>query len=127
MWRYLVTVLLILAGILPAVAQVPPYVYNIALGTSSVQILAVDTLRKRLIFINPNASASVAVCPAGPDRKTGLAITAAINGGGCATISPGGSFTVESSNGSGPVLNMPSAWVGIASAGSSALTIFEFE
>jgi hypothetical protein len=124
-WRFLIAALLLLSDV--AFAQVPPYVYGITLGTSSVQILGADTLRKRLFFINPNATASIAVCPAGPDRKTGLAIVAAINGPGCATIFPGGSLTIESGNSSGPVLNMPSAWVGIASAGSSSLTIWEFE
>lgn len=111
-----------------APAQVPPYVYAITIGTVSTQVLAVNTLRKRLIFINPNATALVAVCPSGPTRNASSAVTAVINGAGCVTILPYGSFTADgSSGGSGPQLSMPSAWLGIASAGASSLTILEFE
>jgi hypothetical protein len=110
--------LLLLAGAAPAVGQVPPYVYGPTLGTASVQILPVNPLRKRLMFINPNATASVAVCPVGPTRVTGGAIvTAAINGAGCMTILPYDSFLVDGSEPGGPQLYMPSAWVGIASGG----------
>lgn len=108
-------------------AQVPPYVYAITVGTGSVQVLASNTLRKRLIFINPNATALVAVCPLGPTRSAGATVTAAINGAGCVTILPYGSFTVDGGSTPGPQLSMPSAWLGIASAGASALTIIEFE
>jgi hypothetical protein len=112
-----------------AAAQVPPYVYGPTLGTVSVQVLGVNPARKRIIFANPNAAALVAVCPVGPTRITGgVTVVAAINGAGCVTILPYSSFTVDgSAGGSGPQLSMPSAWVGIASAGSSALTILEFE
>lgn len=110
-----------------APAQVPPYVYAITIGTVSSQVLAVNTLRKRLIFINPNATALVAVCPSGPTRNASSAVTAVINGAGCTTILPYGSLTIDGSGASGPQLSMPSAWLGIASAGASALTIYEFE
>jgi flavoprotein len=111
-----------------AAAQVPPYVYPVTLGTSSIQVLPVNPARKRVIFVNPNATALVAVCPLGPARNTNVAVVAAINGAGCRTILPYDAFTVDgSSGGSGPPLYMPSAWVGIASAVSSALTILEFE
>lgn len=107
-------------------AQVAPYIYAPTIGTSSSQVLSQNPLRKRLIFVNPNATANVAVCPIGPTR-TGATITPAINGAGCITILPLGSFTVDGAIGSGPLLSMPSAWNAIASAGSSALTILEFE
>jgi flavoprotein len=110
-----------------AAAQVPPYVYPVTLGTSSIQVLPVNPLRKRVIFVNPNATALVAVCPSGPSRNTNVIVTAVINGAGCRTILPYDAFTIDGSGASGPQLSMPSAWVGIASAVSSALTILEFE
>jgi flavoprotein len=126
--RKLLASLLLLAGVAGTHAQVPPYVYPVTLGTSSIQVLPVNPLRKRVIFVNPNATALVAVCPFGPARNTNVAVVAAINGAGCRTILPYDAFTVDgSSGGSGPPLYMPSAWVGIASAVSSALTILEFE
>jgi flavoprotein len=127
--RKLVALPLLLAGAMSAFAQVPPYVYPVTLGTSSVQILPVNPERKRLFFHNPNATALVAVCPVGPARVTGgVAVVAAINGAGCRTILPLDAFTVDgSSGGSGPPLYMPSAWLGIASAASSGLTVLEFE
>jgi hypothetical protein len=113
-----------------ATAQTPPYVYPITISTSSITILAADptSQRKKLIFHNPNDSAKVAVCPVGPARVTSLGtanITAVINGAGCITILPYGSFEVPGIVGAGPQLNLSSAWVGIASAGGSALTIIE--
>lgn len=110
-----------------APAQVPPYVYPVTLGTASTQVLPVNPSRKRVIFVNPNATALIAVCPLGPTRNTSVIVTAIINGAGCVTILPYSSFTVDGSGGSGPQLSMPSAWVAIANAGSSALTIYEFE
>jgi flavoprotein len=92
-----------------AAAQVPPYVYPVTLGTSSVQILPVNPARKRVIFVNPNATALVAVCPSGPSRNTNVAVVAAINGAGCRTILPYDAFTVDGSGASGPQLYMPSA------------------
>lgn len=114
----------------PALAQTPPYVYPISIGTSSITVLAADptSQRKKLIFHNPNDSAKIAVCPVGPPRVASLGtanITAVINGAGCVTILPYGSFEVPGIVGAGPQLNLSSAWVGIASAGGSALTIIE--
>jgi flavoprotein len=123
----LIAVLLLLAGAVSAFAQVPPYVYPVTLGTSSIQVLPVNPLRKRVIFVNPNATALVAVCPSGPSRNTNVIVTAIINGAGCRTILPYDAFTIDGSGASGPQLSMPSAWVGIASAAASALTVLEFE
>jgi flavoprotein len=110
-----------------AAAQVPPYVYPVTLGTTSVQVLPVNPARKRVIFVNPNATALVAVCPSGPSRNTNVIVTAIINGAGCKTILPFDAFVVDGSGASGPQLYMPSAWVGIASTVSSSLTVLEFE
>jgi flavoprotein len=125
--RNLLAALLLLAGATSAFPQVPPYVYPVTLGTSSIQVLPVNPLRKRVIFVNPNATALVAVCPSGPSRNTNVIVTAVINGAGCRTILPYDAFTVDGSGASGPQLYMPSAWVGIASAVSSSLTVLEFE
>jgi hypothetical protein len=124
----LIAFLLLLAGATSAFAQVPPYTFPITLSTSSVQILPVNPLRKRVIFVNPNATALVAVCPLGPARNTNVAVVAIINGAGRVTVLPYSSFTLDNGEGSGaPPLSIPSAWVGIASAASSGLTVYEFE
>lgn len=121
----LVAVTISLAG--SASAQVPPYVYPIAIGTSAIQVLPANNARKKIIFHNPNDIAKVAVCPAGPSRSNGAAITAAVNGAGCITILPYDRVEVSGGSPSGPQQSMPSAWNGIASAGGAALTIVEFE
>jgi hypothetical protein len=54
-------------------------------------------------------------------------VVAAINGAGCKTILPYDAFTVDAAEPGGPTLHMPSAWVGIGSTASTALTILEFE
>jgi hypothetical protein len=110
--------------------QVPPYVYPITLGTASIQILANNPGRKKLIFTNPNDTAKVAVCPVGPSPTPGSSqtpVAAVINGPGCATLLPYQSMEVPGQPVGGGPLSMPSAWVGIASAGSSGLTIWEFQ
>lgn len=119
--------LLLLCIASAAHAQQAPYVYPLTIGTASVQILAVNQLRKKLIFHNPNDAVKVAVCPIGPSRSGSPTtnVIAAINGAGCITILP--YDRVEISGGSGPQLGMQSAWVGIAASSSSALTIIEFE
>jgi hypothetical protein len=126
--RKLLASLLLLVGAAPAFAQTPPYVFPITLSTSSVQILPVNPLRKRVIFTNQSGTALIAICPLGPARNTGAIITAVVNGAGCVTLVSYGSFTLDNGEGSGaPPLSIPSAWVGIASAASSALTVYEFE
>ena len=114
----------------PALAQTPPYVYPISLGTSSVSILPANTARKKVIFHNPNDTAKIAVCPVGPNRLAGssqAAIVAVINGAGCITLLPYDRIEISGASPSGPQQAMGSAWVGIASAPGSALTIWEWE
>lgn len=114
----------------PALAQSPPFTYPQTIGTSSVSILAANPARKKLIFHNPNDVAKIAVCPVGPNRtaqaSTAL-IVAVINGAGCITLLPYQTQEISGSTASGPQQAMGSAWVGIASAGSSPITILEFE
>jgi hypothetical protein len=113
-----------------ALAQVPPYTYPLTIGTSSVTVLPANTTRKKVIFHNPNDTAKIAVCPIGPNRASGSAqtlIVAVINGAGCITILPYDRLEVSGGTPSGPQQAMGSAWVGIASAGASSLTIWEWE
>jgi hypothetical protein len=128
----LATVLLLLCLSSAAHAQqAPPYVYPLSIGTSSISILPADPARKKLYFHNPNDTAKVAVCPIGPNRtaqSSQTLIVAAINGAGCVTLLPYDRMVVDNSAaGSNPPLSMGSAWVGIASAPGSALTIWEWE
>lgn len=108
-----------------ALAQVPPYAYPRALTTSPTQVLADNPARKRLIFFNPNATVTVAVCPV-LSRVNSAAITCAVNGAGSITLLPYGSFVVEGGSAGGGPLQMRTAWNGVAS-GSGNLTILEFE
>jgi hypothetical protein len=124
MLKRIIAVLLLLAT--PAAAQTPPYVYAITMGTTQTQVLPSNTGRKRVVFINPNAVALVAVCPAGPTR-TGTSVVAKINGPGCHTLLPYGELAVDAGIATGALLNMPTAWIAIADTPSSALTIWEFE
>lgn len=119
--------LLILVAIGPASSQVPPYVHGGTLSTSQVQVLSVDQQRRKIIFFNPNASTTIAFCPAGPNRDTGAAVTCAVNGAGSITLLAGQGFVVTGQNGSGPVLSTPSAWNGIAASGGATYTILDFE
>jgi hypothetical protein len=117
-----------LVTVAPASAQVPPYVYAVTIGTASVQVLPANPLRKRAMFINPNATAMVAVCPSGPTRSLPSSpVVARINGAGCDTVLPYGMKVVDVSMSPGPALDMRSAWVAVADTANSALTVWEFE
>jgi hypothetical protein len=107
-----------------------PNTYPVTLGTSSAPILFANPARKKLIFHNPNAAALVAVCPVGPNsapQSPQTPIVAVIGGAGCITILPYDRVEIV-----GPVTGgssgsqMGAAWVGIANAPGSPLTILEF-
>lgn len=130
MLKRLIAALLFVGLAAPAFAQTPPYTYPQTIGTASTSILPANPGRKKLVFHNPNDTAKIAVCPVGPTRVAGgsaALIVAAINGAGCLTLLPYQTQEVSGSTASGPQQAMGSAWVGIASAGSSAITILEFE
>lgn len=130
MKKLLLLASLVLGATVARAQQLPPYTYPQTIGTGSVTILPVNPARKKLIFHNPNDSAKIAVCPIGPTRAVGGSaspIVAAINGAGCITLLPYDRVEISGSTASGPQQAMGSAWVGIASAGSSAITIYEFE
>lgn len=109
-----------------AAAQSPPFVYPVTVTTASAQVIGANPQRKKLIFINPNDTIKVAVCPSGPSRSNGATITAVINGAGCVTILPYDRVEISGATASGPQQAMPSAWLGIGSS-SGSLTILEFE
>jgi len=116
----------------PALAQqVPPYTYPLTIGTSSVTILPANPARKKVIFHNPNDTAKIAVCPVGPNRtaqSSQALIVAVINGPGCITILPYDRLNLDNgAAATNPPLSNGSAWVGIASAPGSALTVWEWE
>lgn len=128
--KTLIRLLAVLAFCGAAQAQTPPYTYPQTIGTSSVTILPANPARKKLVFHNPNDTAKIAVCPVGPTRAVGgsaALIVAVINGSGCVTLLPYDRWEVSGSTASGPQQAMGSAWVGIASAGGSTLTVYEFE
>ena len=130
MMKTLAAVLLALCLATAAKAQSPPYTYPLALGTSSVTILPANPARKKVVFHNPNDTAKIAVCPVGPNRtaqSSQALIVAVINGAGCLTLLPYQSQEISGSTASGPQQAMGSAWVGIASAGGSSITIWELE
>lgn len=118
----------LMAAASAADAQSPPYVYGTTIGTSPVQVLAINTARKKLFLYNPNATALIAFCPAGATRSTsGTPITCAINGAGSFTLQPYTGVVIEGGLANGTRLDMSTAWNAVASAGGSAYTILESE
>lgn len=122
--RQLLAILLFLISA-PAFAQSPgmPYTYPVTIGTSSSQVIGTNTNRKRIEFVNPNATALIAVCPT-ISRTTVPTITCAVNGAGSITLLPYASYRVD---GVGNIPQVNSAWNGIASTPGAALTVFEWE
>lgn len=109
----------------PALAQSPamPYTYPATVGTGSAQVMAVNPSRRRIEFYNSSDTAKIAVCPT-ISRTATPTITCTVNGPGSITLLPYQSYRVDGVGGN-PLV--PSAWNAIASAGSSPLTIFEWE
>jgi hypothetical protein len=106
-------------------AQSPgqPYTYPVTVGTGSAQAIGVNAARKRIEFYNSSDTAKIAVCPT-ISRTATPTITCTVNGPGSITLLPYQSYRVD---GVGGVPQVNSAWNAIASAGASALTIFEWE
>lgn len=126
--RLLLAILVIIASVSIALAQTntspeQPYVWPQTVGTTSAQVLPSSLARKQIVFHNPNATATIAVCPA-VSRKDSTSVTCVINGAGSITLVPGQFVTIA---GVGAIPLLKSAWNGIASSPSSALTVFEFE
>jgi hypothetical protein len=109
-----------------ALAQQAPFAWDVTVTNTSAQAIGANPSRKRIFFYNGSASATVACAPA-VSRRTGLALAAVVNGAGSITLLPYGSITIDDGVASGPPLFMPTPWNCISSAGSSPLTIYEFE
>lgn len=123
MRRAFLALLLVLAS--PALAQSPalPYTYPVTVGTSSAQAIGTNAARRRIEFYNSSDTAKIAVCPT-ISRISTPTITCTVNGPGSITLLPYQSYRVDGVGGN-PMVN--TAWNAIASSGSSALTIFEWE
>jgi hypothetical protein len=106
----------------------PPYVYAYTIGTTQMQVLPANNARKRAIFINPNATALVAVCPSSLTRSVpSVPVVAKVNGAGCATLLPYSELVMDAGLEPGPVMTMSSPWIAIADTPGAALTVLEFE
>jgi hypothetical protein len=126
--RFLPAIIAAFALFGPASAQsVPPFApaSPTTVGTSSIQVLAYNPARRRVIFFNPNPTAILAFCPA--LTRGGAALTCAVNGTGSITLLPRATYVVDGGTPSGPALAMGSAWNAIADTASSAYTAYEFE
>ena len=125
----LLSVLALLALSVTAIGQsqslLPPFDYPPILTTTPQQVLPIDTARRRIIFFNPSATASIAFCPSGVTRAGG-SFACAVNGAGSITLLPLGSFVLDGGTPQGPPLSMGSAWIGVSTANTPA-TVFEFE
>lgn len=101
----------------------PPFVLPATVGTSPSLVAPQNPARRSIEFCNPNASATIAVCPV-RSRVDSSAITCAINGSGSVTIAPSWCWKKDAApQGS----TLPTAWNAVASSGSSKITVFETE
>jgi hypothetical protein len=103
----------------------PPWDYPPTLTATPQQVLPVDPARRRIIFANPSATATIAFCPSQVTRD-GSTFACAVNGAGSITLTPLGSFVLDGGTPTGPPLAMGAAWFGVSTASAPA-TIFEFE
>jgi hypothetical protein len=106
----------------PAHAQQAPFVYDAQVTTSPSTVIPANPARKAIEFCNPNAAITVAICPA-VQRRTGAAITCAVNGRGSITLPPSTCWSKTAAAGA----TFPTAWSGVAASGSPFITILEIE
>lgn len=98
-----------------------PKTWALTVGTTSQMLLANNGGRKGLIFHNPNVAggASVAICSAYDGGPAGDGV-AVVNGNGCITLPPGAIIIINEIVWTGAIN-------GVASAGGTAFTIWEFQ
>lgn len=113
----------------PAAAQspAPPYVHGGTVSTSPIQAAPASPVRRKIVLYNPNATALIAFCPAGPNRDTGVAFTCAVNGAGSITLQPYTGLVLQGALPNGVPLTMSAAWNVVANGGGSAYTFLDFE
>ena len=128
--RALLSALALLALSVTAFGQsrslLPPFDYPPTLSMTPTQVLAIDPARRRIIFFNPSATASIAFCPSQVTR-TGATFACAVNGAGSITLLPMASFVLDGGTPQGPPLAMSAAWFGVANTSGTPATIMEFE
>jgi hypothetical protein len=95
-----------------------PLNYALTVGTSSVQVLTANPVRKGLFFHNPNATAKIAVCCA--TNNLNQAQPAVINGAGSMMLVPLAVWEIDEP------WRPVSAWNAISDTPGAFLTIFEF-
>ena len=88
-----------------------------------MQVLQADNARRRIVFANPNATATVAVCPT-LSRVNSAPIVCAVNGAGSITLLPYASFPVD---GVGQNGSTSGALECVSDTPGAALSILEFE
>ena len=93
-------------------------------------MLPLDPMRRRIIFFNPSATATIAFCPSQVTRG-GATLACAVNGASSITLLPLASFVLDGGTPQGPPLAMGAAWFGVSNVapadGSATATVFEFE
>jgi|SRR6516165_9999804 hypothetical protein len=122
----LIVVFALMAVASAAWSQSPPFVHAATVGVTPIQAAPANPLRKKIVLFNPNATAVLAFCPAGPNRDTGLPVTCAVNGAGSITLQPNSGLVLQGSNGY-ERLSMSSAWNVVANTGGSAYTFLDLE
>jgi hypothetical protein len=110
----------------PPNTLLPPFDYPPILSTTPVQVLAVDPARRRIVFFNPSATATIAFCPSQITRP-GVTFACAVNGAGSITLLPLASFVLDGGTPQGPPLSMGAAWFGVASTANAPAALYEFE
>jgi hypothetical protein len=121
----LLLLLLLLFGAQASAQTLPPYVHGGTLGTTQSVVVPYDplSLRRKLIFLNPNASIAIAYCTVGPDRDTAQPVTCAINGPWSITLQPNQRFEIT---GWGVEITLPSAWYGVAASAGANYAVIEY-
>jgi hypothetical protein len=104
----------------------PPWDYPPTLGPTPQQVLPIDPIRRRIIFFNPSATATVAFCPSQVTRAS-VPFTCAVHGSGSITLAPLASFVLDGGTPQGPPLAMGAAWFGVSTAAGVPSTALEFE
>lgn len=92
-----------------------PVTYAVTVGTASIQVIAANPVRKKLMIQNPNPVAKIAIC--GSLDQNGAPLAAVINGKGSWLILPLSNLILD---------NRPvSAMNAISDTPGASLTMFE--
>ena len=120
--RNILTALFIALSVTAARAQTQPFALPATVGTSSSVVAAANPARKKILFVNPNPVARIAVCPVA-SRLSPSTLNCTVGGAGSITLLPYASFMIEQTGNSA----VGTSWNGISDTNASALTIYEFE